>query len=162
MPECSASVRIATEPVRTPATIFRAISAVLEKIETAAARLRPRVCWPSWLSAADIAAPRVPSAASSPQPCEQRARRVAAVRYRILVCVGQLGHRASGSLVGDEQRVVAEAARPVGGGREGTRAPALEHVLGAVRRDMGDDADVAQPGAGGSLPVQLVQVLSVG
>ena len=42
MPECSASVRIATLPVSTPATIFNAIISVLETIETAAARLRAR------------------------------------------------------------------------------------------------------------------------
>ena len=44
MPECSASVRIATLPVRTPATTFSAISSVFETIETAAARLRARAC----------------------------------------------------------------------------------------------------------------------
>jgi hypothetical protein len=42
MPECSASVSTATEPVRMPATILSAIRMVFETIETAAARLRLR------------------------------------------------------------------------------------------------------------------------
>ena len=44
MPECSASVRIATDPVRTPAATLSAIRIVFEAIETAAARLRARLC----------------------------------------------------------------------------------------------------------------------
>ena len=42
MAECSASVKIATDPVSTPATILSVISSVLETIEIAAARLRAR------------------------------------------------------------------------------------------------------------------------
>ena len=44
MPECIASVRIATLPVSTPATSLSAISSVFEAIETAAAWLRLRWC----------------------------------------------------------------------------------------------------------------------
>ena len=51
MPECSASVRIATEPVRIPATTLSAIRIVFDAIETAAARLRARPCVCSAVSA---------------------------------------------------------------------------------------------------------------
>ena len=44
MPECNASVRIATDPVRIPAATLIAIKSVFETIETAAARLRARLC----------------------------------------------------------------------------------------------------------------------
>ena len=37
-------MRIATDPVRTPAAILSAIRIVFETIETAAARLRARLC----------------------------------------------------------------------------------------------------------------------
>ena len=65
MLECSASVRIATEPVRTPATTLSAIRIVFETIETAAARLRARLC--GW-----AAVQRVLSHASSSRAARPR------------------------------------------------------------------------------------------
>ena len=100
MAECSASVRIATEPVSTPATILSAISArVRGDRDRRRAAARPGVLrrWPAG------AAPRA-------QPFEEPSSGVAAVGDRVLLLVGELGHRAPRRLVGDEDRVVAEAA----------------------------------------------------
>ena len=82
MPEWIASVRIATEPVAAPANSLSAISSVLETIETAAARVR------SWPVDAVRASP------SRAEPFPQRARRTPPVGDRVLLGVGQLGHRA--------------------------------------------------------------------
>ena len=74
--EWIASVTIATEPVITPAMSLSTISAALEAIEISAARVR----WPRIMRS---------------QPIRERARRAAAVRDRVLLGVGQLGHRAA-------------------------------------------------------------------
>ena len=73
------------------------------------------------------------------EPLEQRARRAAAVRDRVLLGVVELGHRAAVAVVGHEQRVVAEAAarRAALGAPPRRSQRALEQVLGAVGRRRG-------------------------
>src|SRR5205085_12126092 len=85
IPECTASVTIATEPVTTPATSFSRISAEFEAIDSAAARrLRGVSSW--WTPPALIASVR--------QPGDQRAHGPASMADRVLLRVAQLGHRA--------------------------------------------------------------------
>src|SRR4051794_8390165 len=78
---------------------------------------------------------------------------------RVLLVVGELGHRAPGRVVGDEDRVVPEAAaaRRLGGQRP--PAAALEEALLAAGRHVGDHADVAGAAARRRLAVELREVL---
>ena len=72
---------------------------MLETIET---RPRARVRCRVWRRRASLVTARASRAAPA---------RRAAVGDRVLLGVGELGHRAAGVAVGDEDRVVAEAAR---------------------------------------------------
>src|SRR4051794_13191889 len=86
---------------------------------------------------------------------------MATVRDRVLLGIAELGHRAAGSLVGDEDRVVAEAPATARRGRQRARAAALEERLGPLGGDVGDDAHVARAAARRGLAVELGQVLGV-
>ena len=150
MPECSASVRIATEPVSTPATTLSAISGVLETIETAAARLRARAC-----CVRRVAVQRV-------QPCEELPRGVPAVGDRVLLRVARAPpscarasrrRRTAGRSRSRPPRAARRPACPRSAPRTACSSPS--------GRDVGDHAHVARAAAGGRLAVQLGQVLAV-
>jgi len=87
------------------------------------------------------------------------------VADRVLLRRGELGHRAVVvGVVGDEDRVVAEAAAAAALAEEEAFAVRLEDVLGAVLFDQGEDADVggATLAAGGvDFADQLVEVVVV-
>ena len=121
MLEWIASVMIATEPVIAPATSLSTISAGWRRSR---ARRRGR-------------AARSTASSRAARPA-QRAGRAAAVRDRVLLGVGELGHRAAvGAVVGHEHRVVAEAAVAARLGGQRPVAAALERALGAVGRRRG-------------------------
>src|SRR4051812_8305836 len=99
-----ASVMIATEPVIAPAASFSAMSAQLEAIDSAAARV---LITPAPAGCDAMSGP----ATSALQVRQQRARGAPAMADRVLLGGVQLGHRAvPGEIVGDERRVIAEAA----------------------------------------------------
>src|SRR4051812_143266 len=78
------------------------------------------------------------------QPFPQGPRGTPPMGDGVLLGVGQLGHRPL-LAVRYEHWVVAEAARPGALRRHRALARALEERLLAVRRDVRDHADVAQP-----------------
>ena len=81
-------VRIATEPVISPAATFSAISDVLEMIETAAARERLTVIGPTGPTRFSASDPFSAIVVGIPrQPVLERARGAAAVRDRVLLGV---------------------------------------------------------------------------
>ena len=86
MPEWIASVRIATEPVTAPAT---SLSAISERVGDDRDRGGAR--------ALAGAAPWRRRAVSAAEPCQQRPRGAPAVGDRVLLVVGELGHRAAAS-----------------------------------------------------------------
>src|SRR3954452_24984305 len=98
---------IATEPVITPATIFRRISPLFEKIETRAAlALR----WSGWWRGGRMLIPSPLPGPVGGFPLEKGARRPAAVADGVLLLGSELGHGAAVVAVGAHQRrVVAEA-----------------------------------------------------
>ena len=140
MAECIASVMIATGPVTTPATILSTISTEFEAIEIAAARERePGPC------------------VSARQPCRRLPHSAPAVGDRVLLGVGELGHRAAAVAVGGHERAGRSRSRPSPRGsrpirpRSGPRPCAPPAGL-----DVGDDAHVAHaPLAGRDLGAQL-------
>ena len=115
MAECSASVSSATEPVMAPAIALSRISAEFEATESAAA--------PAFDGSPLIGV----AGARLAQVAQQRAGRAAAVADRVLLGRRELGHRAPVvAVVGDEDRVVAEAARAARRVGHRPRAAALE------------------------------------
>ena len=111
---------------------------------------------------------RPPPPPPAPRCAASMPRGAAAVADRVLLGRAQLGHRAlvvGAGVVGDEGRVVAEAAaRRARSLDQPALAARLEDVLGAVRVDQGQRADVggaAVAAGGGDLAQQLVQVLLV-
>ena len=146
---------IAIEPVIAPAASLIAISTAFEAIESAAAPLLVRIIARS--------GPRpAPSGAPASMP-----RRAAAVADLVLLGVAQLGGGAlvvGAGVVGDEGRVVAEAALAARLLDQAPLPARLEDVLGAVLFDQGERADVEAPAlvAGrGDLAQELLQVLLV-
>src|SRR5687768_1833928 len=96
---------IATEPVIAPATSFSTMRIEFDAIDSAAARVLtvPRP--------ATLPAIKGPAIRSVWQQGKQRPRGAAAVADRVLLLGGELRHRtAVGDIVGQERRVVAEAA----------------------------------------------------
>src|SRR3954471_11553398 len=142
MAECAASVRIATDPVTTPATTFSAISSEFDAIDSPAARVLRRSfvsfrASRSFVISASrsfvIGAPRGRSSSSGLEPVAERARRAPAMADRVLLVRRQLGHRAAVVVVvGHEGRVVAEPAVAARLGRELAAATALEQPFLAV------------------------------
>src|SRR5215207_9577415 len=155
IPECTASVTIATDPVTTPATSFSRISVRFEAIDCAAARRLRGVssCWTAPLLIASVR-----------QPGEQRTHGTASMADRVLLGVAQLGHRAiGGAVVGQERRVVAEAALAARRRRQRARAAFLEDALLATRRiDVRKRTYICDRTAGWRFPQQLREVLLVG
>src|SRR3954447_12208409 len=98
---------IATEPVITPATIFRRISPLFEKIETRAAlALR----WSGWWRGGRMLIPRPLPGPVGGFPLEKGARGSAAAADGVLLLGSELGHGAAVVAVDwHERRVVAEA-----------------------------------------------------
>ena len=142
MLEWMASVMIAIEPVIAPATSLRTISTELETIETRRRALlarqlggradRPR----RRLGGGQRPAPALHGAVlpGAPEPLHQRAHGAAAVADRVLLLGRQLGHRAPVVVVvGDDGRVVAEAALAPRLVDERPRAASLGHQLVAAR-----------------------------
>src|SRR6476661_8287745 len=131
---------IATDPVITPARIFRTISPLFEKIEKRAAlALR----WSGWWRGGRMLIPRPLPGPAGGFPFEESARRPATVADGVLLVRRELGHRAAVIAVGRQERgVVAEAAVAARLVRERPLATLLDHVDATARLGVRERADV--------------------
>src|SRR5829696_6229632 len=155
--EWIASVTIATEPVTAPATSLSRISVAFEPIDSPAAR---RLRTAAWSCETTVIA------SSVGQPREQRAYSVSTMADRVLLGVGELGHRAGGwapgLVVREEGRVVAEPSLAARVGRERALAAALEDLLDALGGvDVSQCADIREPATGRRLTQQFGEVVAV-
>src|SRR4051794_9712207 len=142
---------IAIEPVAIPVATFSAIRRLFETTDS--------------IAAPDLV--RVIASFANPKVFGERTCGTPPVADGVLLLRWQLGHRPAvlgAGVVGDEDRVVAEAATAARLANGRPLAAAFEEVLVAGRVDVGDDADVRNRAVllGVELLEQEVQVLLVG
>src|SRR5437763_1088481 len=159
MLECTASVRIATEPVTVPAITLSRIRPEFENTDSAA--LRCLTCGSVTGSAALIYPTLV---IYLREPFRERADGATAVADRVLLLLGELRHGPRLPVfVRDECGVVAESARAAALGGQSPAALAEENsFLTGTRVDVRERTHISQRTTGRRLAHQLGQVLLVG